>query len=336
VKAPPAKVRAALDRVRATCDAAARREEDPVGYVHRFESKDDQELVALVAASIAFGNVKSIRAKLSDALARLGPSPSRTADDELGTFVAMHGWVHRLFRGEDLARLVIGARRLQRASGSLGARFAEGLAAAGGDLQEGLARFCDELRSAGGFPRGPGGRRGPSHLVPDPRGGSSVKRLLLFLRWMVRPADGVDLGLWPELAPAILVIPVDTHIHKLAYNLGLCRRRPPSFAAAEEITAYLRAFDPADPVKYDFSLCHLGMLQRCPSRRDAARCAGCGVKPVCRHWYEAGTSSRKGGEGRRLARAKPKAGPPGKAPNKRSGAARKNRSTGPDGSCDRN
>jgi uncharacterized protein (TIGR02757 family) len=106
---------------------------------------------------------------------------------------------------------------------------------------------------------------------------------MLLLRWMARPADGVDLGVWP-IPPSQLLVPVDTHIHKLARNLGLTRRNDVSWRTASEITAALRRFDPADPVKYDFSLCHLGMLQRCPSRRDPERCEGCGVMPVCRHW----------------------------------------------------
>ena len=102
---------------------------------------------------------------------------------------------------------------------------------------------------------------------------------------MARPEDGVDLGQWP-LDPSRLLIPVDTHIHRLGRNLGLTRRRDVSWKTAEEITAALRRFDASDPVKYDFSLCHLGMLQHCPSRRDAARCEGCGVKSVCRHWSQ--------------------------------------------------
>ena len=115
------------------------------------------------------------------------------------------------------------------------------------------------------------------------RGPSGSKRLLLFLRWMVRPADGVDLGLWHVDASRLLV-PVDVHIHRLARNLGFTRRRDLSWRTTEEITRALSRFDPADPVGYDFSLCHMGMLQRCPSRRDALRCEGCGVKPVCIRW----------------------------------------------------
>lgn len=286
-----------LDAVRSRCDVAARRASDPVGFVHGYADPLDQELVALLASSIAFGNVKTIRAKLGDALRRLGPSPRLAADDVLLVFQRLDGWVHRVFRGEDLARLLIGARRLQRAHGSLGARFEDDLAK-GGSLREALARFTTAIRDAGGLGSSPGSalRRGPAHLLPDPRGASGSKRLLLFLRWMVRPADGVDLGLWSGVAPAVLLCPVDTHIHKLSRNLGLTRRADLSWETAEEITRGLARFDPADPVKYDFSLCHLGMLQRCPSRRDASRCEGCGVMPVCRHWSRAPAKAVRAGE----------------------------------------
>ena len=100
---------------------------------------------------------------------------------------------------------------------------------------------------------------------------------------MIRPADGVDLGLW-DVDPARLLVPVDVHVHRLARNLGLTRRASPSFRTTEEITAALARFDPADPVGYDFALCHMGILQGCPSRRDAKRCAGCGIQGVCIHW----------------------------------------------------
>ncbi len=286
------RIRRALEDIRADCDVRERRAADPVGVVHAFADSRDQEIVALVAASIAFGNVKTIRAKLDEAIRRLGPRPARVADDELEVFVRMDGWVHRVFRGEDVARLVIGARRIQRAHGSLGHRFAEDLEEAP-DLRTALAAFGGAIRAAGGLPlhrareaakseRGRE-RRGPYHILPDPLGNGGSKRLLLFLRWMIRPADGIDLGLW-RVSPRVLLCPVDTHIHKLARNLGFTRRKDLSWKTAEEITRALARLDPEDPVKYDFSLCHMGMLQRCPSRKDPRRCEGCGVKPVCRHW----------------------------------------------------
>jgi uncharacterized protein (TIGR02757 family) len=280
------KIGRALEDVRAACDVEARLARDPVGAVHRYADPRDQEIVGLVASSIAFGNVKTIRAKLEDALARLGPSPSRTADDQKRTLAAMRGWTHRVFRGEDVARLAIGARAVQREAGTLGAAFARELAAAG-ELREAIARWTALIRERGGLARSAARskRRGPAHLLPDSRGASGSKRLLLYLRWMIRPADGVDLGLWTGLiGPEVLLIPVDTHISKLGQNLGFTARPDLSWKTAEEITAALSRFDSTDPVKYDFALCHLGMLQRCPSRRDAKRCEGCGVKSVCRHW----------------------------------------------------
>jgi uncharacterized protein (TIGR02757 family) len=275
----------ALESVRTRCDTAARREADPVGFVHRYADRSDRELVALVAACIAFGNVSTIRAKLGDLLARLGTHPCRVADHPRAVRARLNGWKHRVFRGEDVARLLVGARLVQRAHGSLGALFEAELDRTA-SLRDALAAWCDAIRSAGGLRRG-GPRRGPGHLLPDPQGPSSSKRLLLFLRWMVRAPDGVDLGLW-DVDPAALLVPVDVHIHKLAFNLGFTRQRAPSWRAAEEITRALARFDPSDPTKYDFSLCHMGMLQRCPSRRDVERCEGCGVKPVCIHWHPQG------------------------------------------------
>jgi uncharacterized protein (TIGR02757 family) len=274
-------VKDALDAVRARCDTELRKRNDPVEYIHRYDRPEDRELVALVASSLAFGNVKALRAKIEDALDRIGPDIAAAADDPARLRAALRGWKHRLFLGEDLARLLAGARSVQKAHGSLGQALANALADSG-DLRGALVAWTGVIRRAGGLDE-PTKRRGPAHILADPSKGSAVKRLLLLLRWMARPADGVDLGLWP-IPPSALLVPVDTHIHKLGRNLGLTKRRDVSWRTAAEITASLRRFDPDDPVKYDFSLCHMGMLQRCPSRRDPARCEGCGVITVCRHW----------------------------------------------------
>jgi uncharacterized protein (TIGR02757 family) len=276
-------IRAALDGVRARCDVEVRRNNDPVEFVHRYRELADQELVALVASSLAFGNVKALRAKIEDALGRIGPEVARAADDPAALAERLRGWKHRVYRDRDLTGLLVGARRVQRAAGSLGAALAGELEREG-SLRPALSAWVRAIRHEGGLDGEAGeGGRGGAHILPDPDKGSAVKRLMLLLRWMARPADGVDLGLWP-LPPSILLVPVDTHIHKLSRNLALTRRNDVSWRTAEEITEALRRFDPADPVKYDFSLCHLGMLQRCPSRRDPERCEGCGVKAVCRHW----------------------------------------------------
>lgn len=269
--------------MRARCAVEERRESDPVAFVHLYRDPADQEIVALIASSLAFGNVKALRAKIADALARIGPDVAGAADDPRALRARLRGWQHRIYRDSDLAGLVIGGRRVQREHGSLGTALAVELERTG-ELRLALGAWVRAIRRAGGLDRRPANAgRGAAHILADPEKGSAAKRLMLLLRWMVRPADGVDLGLWP-LPTATLLIPVDTHIHKLGYNIGLTDRRGATWRTAEEITAALRRFDPGDPVKYDFALCHLGMLQRCPSRRDPVRCEGCGVKPVCRYW----------------------------------------------------
>lgn len=268
-----------LEEVRERCDTDARLALDPVAVVHRYELREDKELVGLVASAVAFGNVKALRAKLEDALFRLGPEVSIVAADEAELRSRLRGWKHRVYRDDDLVRLLLGARRMQLEHGSLGDFFEKEFVRTK-SLREALAALVAGIRRAGGLGKK---SRGAAHILADPSGASGCKRLLLYLRWMARPADGVDLGLW-RVPSSELLIPVDTHIHKLAQNLGLTNRKAPSWATAEEITAKLRRFDPLDPVKYDFSLCHLGMARRCPSRRDPTLCEGCGVKEVCRHW----------------------------------------------------
>lgn len=271
---------AALDEVRASCDVDARRASDPVEFAHRYTDPQDVELVALLASSMAFGNVKALRAKIAEALERLGPEPARALDDAALTKRRLGGFVHRVYTGGDVAALLVGARRVQRSEGSLGAQLERELAEGAGFVTA-VDELVTRIRAEGGLDRR--ATHGSKHILTSPASGSAAKRLMLYLRWMARPADGVDLGLW-RIPTSVLVMPLDVHIHKLALNLGLTTRATPSFAAALDVTRALARFDPHDPVKYDFALCHLGMLQRCPSRRDPVACEGCGVRPVCRHW----------------------------------------------------
>lgn len=256
---------------------------DPVSFVHRYAGRADREVVALVASALAFGNVKVVVAKVGEALRRLGPSPARGAEDLRAALARLRGWKHRVFVGADVARLAHGARRLQEEHGSLGVRFAADLAAEGGDLRGAIGRFAQALRDAGGLAPHPT-RRGPSHILPRAGTKGAMKRMALFLRWMTRPADGVDLGVWQGLVlPRALVVPLDVHIHRLGRNLRLTERAGASWETALEITRGLGRAAPDDPLMYDFSLCHLGMVQGCPSRR-APVCAACPLRPACRHW----------------------------------------------------
>ena len=271
-------MRAHLDALVRGTDARARLDADPLGLVRSLPA-GEQEVGGLIAATLAFGNVVAIRRSITRVLDALEGAPAHAADtlDERALRRRLDGFVHRVYRGEDVARMLAGAGRLRREHGTLGVALASRIEEPTTEgLVDALGRWAHALR-------GPHPARGLAHLVPDPAKGSASKRLFLYLRWMVRRADEVDLGLWP-IAPSLLVIPLDTHVHRIARNLGLTTRRDASLRTALEITAALRRFDPNDPVRYDFALCHLGVSRECPSRRDETKCARCVVRPVCRAW----------------------------------------------------
>src|SRR5437660_263756 len=122
-------------------------------------------------------------------------------------------------------------------------------------------------------------RTGVCYFFPRPSAGSGCKRLNLFLRWMVR-RDAVDLGAWTAVPASKLIVPLDTHVIRLGRCLRLTRYRSPGWKMAAEITASLRAIDPIDPVRFDFSLCHVGMMNACGFGRRQGD-AQCPLKGIC-------------------------------------------------------
>ncbi len=268
-----------LDALVLGTDLRARLDADPLGLVRALEGAHEREVGGLVAATLAFGNVVAIRRSIGRVFEALDGRPGRAADtlDERALRERLAGFVHRVYRGEHVARMLANAGALRRRHGSLGAALAAQMPAESTEgLLEGLSRWSEALR-------GPRPARGLAHLLPDPTKGSASKRLFLYLRWMIRPDDGIDLGLFP-ISPRHLVVPVDTHVHRIARNLGMTRRNDASLRTALEITEALRRLDPEDPVRYDFALCHLGVSRECPSRRDEAKCARCVVREVCSRW----------------------------------------------------
>lgn len=257
---------------------------DPVEFAHRYPDARDAEVVALVSASLAYGRVDAFKQKLAWLFRRLGPHPARavsalTVD---GAAALLDGFVYRFNVPADVAVLLLGLGRTLERHGSLEAAF---LAAVGraDDWQGALAGFAAGVRAAApevAIVRRLGPTRGLSHLLPSAEAGAA-KRLNLFLRWVVRPADGVDLGLWPRVSPSRLVIPLDTHVMRISRRLGLTRRATPGWATAEEVTASLRLLDAADPVRYDFALCHYGMSGVCPPTPLPDNCRACPLLAAC-------------------------------------------------------
>jgi uncharacterized protein (TIGR02757 family) len=235
---------------------------DPVEFVHRYEDPRDREIAALVASSLAFGNVKQIRGSVGRALEILGPAPAeRVAGSPASALDRdFRGFRHRWITGADMAALLGGARRAIGEYGSLGALFGSMLGPDDTDVAPAAGRFARALRGAGGGYR--------QCLLPSPESGSACKRLNLFLRWMVR-SDAVDPGCWRGVSPAMLLVPLDTHMHRFALRHGLTSRRAADLRAAREVTAAFRGIAPEDPVKYDFALTRLGMLRDGGEETDA-------------------------------------------------------------------
>jgi uncharacterized protein (TIGR02757 family) len=293
-------LRPLLERLDATLDRAARLAADPVELPRRYASPHDQEVAGLLAASLAYGRADLFKPILARLLDQLGESPAAAVEAWAGAPApAELAWFrYRFNQPADLAALLAAMGHLRRRHGSMGARFAALFAAAGGGqeaLRPALAAFATELRQAppvGALLRGRG-PRGLRHLLPDAAGPGAAKRWNLFLRWMVRGPDGVDLGAWRGVPPAALRVPLDTHVHRVARRLGLTGRADAGWRTAEEITAGLRLVDGGDPVRYDFALCHLGMSGACPVRLTPAHCAACPLAGACRLAREAARPRRR-------------------------------------------
>ena len=221
---------------------------DPMEVLYEYPAVRDREIVGLVASHLAYGRVAQILKSVHEALERMGPSPAAflesTPERQIGA--AFAGFKHRFTTGSDMAALLQGIRRVLRSHGSLNAAFCAGLSGEDDTVVPALTRFVGQVAAARPM------------LMPCPTRGSACKRLHLYLRWMVR-SDAVDPGGWQGVPPAKLVIPLDTHMHRIARRLGLTRCNAADLKTAIEITHGFRRWSPDDPVKYDFVLTRLGI-----------------------------------------------------------------------------
>lgn len=198
----------------------------------------------------------------------------------------LKGFYHRFNTSRDLAVLFWIIRRTLEEYGSLESAFSSGLSPKDSEVSGALDRFCGILLGFGHeqfYPRGELKRRvGVRFFFPNPSQGSACKRLNLYLRWMVRPEDGIDCGVWTSVAPRQLVIPLDTHIARISGYIGLTDMRTPGWRMALDITRSLRKLHCDDPLRYDFALCHLGIAGDCPRKRNLLKCAQCPIVAICR------------------------------------------------------
>lgn len=261
---------------------------DPLSFCHRFADPADREVAAVIASAFAYGGIKVILRTLEGVFAMVGPSPRRFAERfEPGKGLrSFSRFKHRFNDGRDLCALIWAIRGMIEQAGSVEGFFLAGHDPAAEDVTDSLCTYTGAVLTMDYSPVF-GAETIPADsyfpfLFPSPASGSACKRLCMFLRWVVRPADGIDLGLWPLIAPSQLVIPVDTHIQRISGYLGLTKRRQADWRMAREITRALRELDPADPVKYDFSLAHLGISGKCDGVTPSI-CLSCAIAGICPH-----------------------------------------------------
>ncbi|MDQ7823229.1 MAG: TIGR02757 family protein [Candidatus Eremiobacteraeota bacterium] len=228
---------------------------DPLELLYQWDDGSDREIAGLIASSLAYGRVKQILRSASSVLERMKPSPSsfiKVAGE--GSLISLFSsFRHRFTTGEELVSLLKGIQRVVLTYGSLQECFMKHLKRGDATVVPALTGFVKELAGSSG---------GKSSLLPSPGQGSACKRLFLFLRWMVRK-DTVDPGCWEGCDRSKLVIPLDTHMHRICRCLGLTDSRHGQLATALKITGAFRELAPADPVRYDFSLTRLGIREEC-------------------------------------------------------------------------
>ena len=223
---------------------------DPLEFVYRYDAPGDRETAGFIAAALAYGNVTQILKSVEKVLAPMGPSPAlwlrKTPSERI--FAACSSFKHRFTTGREMAVFLVNMKTALEKHGSLENCFLGHYKPAEETLAGAIYSFVNDFNLKACAPT----------LTPYPEKKSSFKRLNLFLRWMVRH-DAVDPGVWKKVAPAKLIIPLDTHMFQVAKKMGLTERKDTSMKTALEITAAFRKVSPRDPVRYDFSLTRAGI-----------------------------------------------------------------------------
>ncbi|MGK9367303.1 TIGR02757 family protein [Melioribacter sp. Ez-97] len=232
---------------------------DPVLFPHRYADYRDIEISAFVSSLFAYGNISQILKTLDEIHSIMQNRPYEfTLDFSLNSKV-FDKLKYRFYTPHDIKLLFYALNRIYVQYDSLKYLFLLYHFEKEENLKSSISFFVNniiDIMSKKGEVTA-----GIKFMLPDPMKSSACKRMNLFLRWMVRK-DNIDFGLWHEIGTDKLVIPVDTHVARISKSLGLTRRKIINWKMAEEITGNLKKFNPYDPVKYDFAICHIGMNKK--------------------------------------------------------------------------
>ena len=234
-------------------------EPDPLQFLHLFDDEKDIEVIGFIASVFAYGTVAQINSTVGKIVKLANNKPydfvfnfNDKKDSKL-----FKGLRHRFYSETDIIRFIFLLGKVYRENQSLKNVFLNGFNENDLNVKKGISNFSKQflILYKNYFGKE---SRGIKFMFPLPEKGSACKRMNLFLRWMVRK-DELDFGLWNEIPSNKLIIPVDTHVAKISKQLNLTKRKNVSWKMAEEITNNLKKFDPFDPVKFDFAICHIGM-----------------------------------------------------------------------------
>jgi uncharacterized protein (TIGR02757 family) len=271
--------KAILDRLYKRYNRRELIEPDPLQFVYKYRRRSDREIVAFLSAALAYGRVQQIQKSLTDLFDRMGHSPYDfvIAFNEIRR-KKLTSFKHRFTSGDDISDLLMLFKKVLVKYGSIEKYFLVGYDPNDANIIPALTSFCHSLYET--HAKNHNGRIGGiSYLLADPSKRSPCKRLNLFLRWMVR-SDDVDPGLWKSVDKSKLVVPVDVHMSRLCKILRLYNQKTVSLSAAVAITESFAQIEPSDPVKYDFALSRIGIVENCTGKLHR-RCEGCQLYKIC-------------------------------------------------------
>jgi uncharacterized protein (TIGR02757 family) len=255
---------------------------DPLQLVYHYSRPADMEIAGLLAAELAYGRVQQIQKSLNDLLGRMGGSPFEfVLNFDKQKRRKLENFKHRFTSGRDISDLLELLKKVLNQYGSIEEFFIRGYNPNDKNIIVALSIFCDSLLDMYAKTHTSPASTQLRYLLTSPTAGSACKRLNLFLRWMVRD-DDVDAGLWKHVDKAKLIVPVDVHIGRLCRILGFHDRKVISLSTAVEITDCFAEIAPADPVKYDFALSRIGILDNCTGRHRSG-CELCELFKFCFH-----------------------------------------------------
>ena len=254
---------------------------DPLQFVYHYSKQADMEIAAFLASALAYGRVQQIEKSLADLFRRMGNSPF----EFVGNFDSkqkekLKSFKHRFTSGDCLSDLLALVKKIILENGSIESFFVMGYKKTDRSIIPGLSHFCDSLLNIYTGSHNGETNGGLKYLLASPTRGSACKRLNLFLRWMIRD-DDVDTGLWKSVDKAKLIVPVDVHMGRLCRILEFHSHKTVSLSTALRITDSFSQIEPADPVKYDFALTRIGIVEDCTGSLGP-KCRSCELFGLCR------------------------------------------------------